>query len=48
MSKAWSLAALIVGGIILADLVTHGSQTSGIIKSSSGFESNVGNQLLGK
>lgn len=27
MSKFFSLAALVVGGIILADIITHGSQT---------------------
>ena len=27
MSKLFSLAALVVGGIILADIIVHGSQT---------------------
>lgn len=47
MSKFWSLAALVVGGIILADLITHPSGTSTAFHGVTGLQSVVGNQLLG-
>jgi hypothetical protein len=47
MSKFWAFASLIVGGIIVADLITHGQQTGTVVSSLSGAESNVGSQLLG-
>ena len=28
MSRFWSLAALVVGGIIVADIITHAGQTA--------------------
>lgn len=51
MSKVtgfWSLAALVVVGIIIADLVTHPAGTSTGFSTVTGLERNAGNQLLGK
>lgn len=47
MSRFWGLAALVVGGIIIADLVIHGSQTTQVVGAGSQLEGQVGNQLLG-
>lgn len=47
MSRFWSLAALVVGGIIVADLVTHPQGTGTAFNAATNLESNVGNQLLG-
>lgn len=47
MSRAWSIAALVVGGLILADLIIHSSQTVAVAGAGNQFESQVGNQLLG-
>lgn len=47
MSKFWGLAALVVTGIIIADLMTHPTGTKTAFNGVTGLEGNVGNQLLG-
>lgn len=47
MSRFWSIAGLVVIGIIIADLITHPSGTSTAFNGVTGLESNVGSQLLG-
>lgn len=47
MARFWSLAGLVVAGIIIADLVTHPSGTSAAFTGVTGLESAAGNQLLG-
>lgn len=47
MTRFWSLAALVVGGIIIADLIAHPTGTKNAFGGVTTLESNVGNQLLG-
>lgn len=47
MSKFWSLAALVVGALIVTDLITHPQGTSTAFKGVTSLESNVGNQITG-
>lgn len=49
MGKLVSLAALVVGGVILADIITHGSQTAQAAQGvGSGILTPSFNALLGK
>jgi len=48
MSKFFSLAALVVGGIIVADILTHPSGTAAASKGLSGITTPAINGLLGK
>lgn len=48
MAKFWSLAAFVVGGIIIADLIAHPSGTQTAFSGVTSLEGNVGNQLLGQ
>ena len=47
MSKFWGLAALVVGGLIIGDLVLHSKGTSQVLGGVTSFQSVAGNQLLG-
>lgn len=48
MGKFVNILTLIIGGIILADLVSHGSQTVGILKGVNGLWTSSVNGMLGK
>ncbi len=48
MSRFFDILTLIVGGVILADLVSHGTQTVGILKGVNGLWSTSVNGMLGK
>lgn len=48
MAKFWSLAALIIGGIIIADVLTHPTGTTAASNAVIGFQKTAGNQLLGQ
>jgi hypothetical protein len=48
MSRFWSLAGLVVAGIIIADLLTHPTGTTAAFNGVTGLEKNAGNQLLGQ
>lgn len=48
MSKFFSLAALVVGGIIVADIVTHGKTTAAAATGFSKITSPAIGGLLGK
>lgn len=48
MARFWSFAALVVGGIILADLIANPTGTKTAFAGATGLEGQVGNQLLGK
>jgi hypothetical protein len=47
MAKFFSLAALVVGGIMIADLIAHPAGTSAAVTGATNLEGQVGNQLLG-
>ncbi len=47
MSRFFSLAALVVGGLIVADIVTHGSQVAQASQGLTGLETPVIHGLLG-
>ena len=47
MAKVFSFAALLVGGIIIADILTHPSGTTAAGNSVVSFQKTAGNQLLG-
>ena len=47
MAKFFSLAALVVGGIIVADIITHGSQTALAAQGVASIEQPAINGLLG-
>lgn len=47
MAKVFSFAALIVVGIIVADVLTHPSGTTAAGNSIVNFQKTAGNQLLG-
>ena len=48
MSRFFDILTLIIGGVILADLVTHGTQTVGILTGVNGLWSTSVNGMLGK
>jgi len=48
MSKFFSLAALVVGGIIVADILTHPAGTAAASKGISGITTPAISGLLGK
>lgn len=47
MSRFFAFATFVVGGMIVANLVIHGSQTTQVLGGLTSLEGNVGNQLLG-
>lgn len=47
MSKFWGLAALVVGGLIIGDLILHASGTKTVLGGVTNYQSVAGNQLLG-
>lgn len=47
MSKFWSLAALVVGALIVTDLITHPNGTATAFSGVTNLESTVGNQITG-
>lgn len=47
MARFFSLAALVVGGIIVADIITHGSQTAQAAKGVATIEDPAISGLLG-
>ena len=47
MAKVFSFGALIVGGIIVADILTHPPGTTAAGNAIIGFQKTAGNQLLG-
>jgi hypothetical protein len=47
MAKIFGIAALIVGGIIIADVLTHPTGTTAAGNAVVGFQKTAGNQLLG-
>ena len=47
MAKVFSFGALIVGGIIVADIWTHPTGTTAAGNAIIGFQKTAGNQLLG-
>lgn len=48
MAKFWTFMALVVGGIVIADVLTHPSGTTAASNAVIGFQKTAGNQLLGK
>ena len=48
MAKVFSLGALIIGGIMLADVLTHPAGTTAAGNAVTGFQKTAGNQLLGQ
>ena len=47
VSGFWSLAGLVVLGLMLGDLVLHPTGTKAAFSGATTLESNVGNQLIG-
>ena len=47
MAKVFAFGALIVGGIIVADILTHPAGTTAAGNSLVSFQKTAGNQLLG-
>lgn len=48
VGKFVNILTLIIGGVILADLVSHGTQTVGILKGVNGLWTSSVNGMLGK
>ncbi len=48
VSGFWSAVGLIIGGLIIADLVTHPTGTNTAFQGITGLSKNTGNQLIGK
>lgn len=47
MAKFFSFMALVVGGIVIADVLTHPTGTTAASNAVIGFQKTAGNQLLG-
>lgn len=48
MSKWVSIVTLVIGGVIVADLIIHASQTATVARAGQGIENSAFNALLGK